>query len=247
MLFECLSLSLLATGPGETNTKTMRKTGPYPVCFLLDEFAKMPKIDAVIEGPDLGRSKKISYYLIAQDYGQIEKIYGKDNVKIIDSTTAVKIIFAQNENETINKIVAMAGKTTIRRSSSSSEQGLHVQHLWKQNLSDQHEETDLLRSGDVSGMPVGTHLLFVQRFNNRPMKVVTPLFFKDPEMLKHVYNMKAQKGPVADVFIPEHIKRAREREWKEAKAKIEANAQQILFEVDEDADADLDEIETMDD
>ena len=48
LLFECLSLSLLATGPGETNTKTMRKTGPYPVCFLLDEFAKMPKIDAVI-------------------------------------------------------------------------------------------------------------------------------------------------------------------------------------------------------
>ena len=63
----------------------------------MDEFAKLPKIDAVLEGPDLGRSKQTYYFLIAQDYGQIGKIYSKEDQQLINGTTGIKLVLAPEQ------------------------------------------------------------------------------------------------------------------------------------------------------
>jgi hypothetical protein len=41
----------------------------------------------------------LSYWFLAQAYGQIEKKYEKSDIGVINSTTAVKIILSQNDND----------------------------------------------------------------------------------------------------------------------------------------------------
>jgi type IV secretion system protein VirD4 len=204
LLFEVLSRSLLTYKPNDYNPRTKRQLGPFAVNFMLDEFAKLPRIPAVLEGPDTGRSMGVSYSLICQSYGQIEKIYGDADVKIIDTTTSCKIILPQNEIGTIERFQKMVGKTSIRRAAHSFHEGMgKTAEPFKWQRSDTTEETDFLRVEDLSAMPQGTHLLLVQEFINRPMKLKTALFFKDDELKKKVRSRGT--GPIATKIIPDHV------------------------------------------
>lgn len=105
--------------------------------------------------------------------------------------------------ETITKIV---GKTTIRRGSHSYSEGVHKDASpFKWNRSDQVEETDFLRPADISGMTPGQHLVIVQNFATRPMRLKTDNFYESPEMNRKVRSRG--KGPIATQVIPEHVRR----------------------------------------
>ena len=88
IFIELMSSYLLANAP--EGVRDGKKLGPYPVLFLLDEMPKMQKLQAVIQGPDLGRGQKISYLIIGQDLHQIAEKYGNDAAATIISTTAAK-------------------------------------------------------------------------------------------------------------------------------------------------------------
>lgn len=185
---EVISRVLLSYGPNEYNEKTGKKLDKYKVCFMLDEFAKLPKVDAVITGPDLGRSKGTSYFLIAQAFSQIEKIYSKEDVEIIISTTGVKHILAQNDPTSVERIQKMVGQTTIRDRSQSGMEGLSKQsNPLARNVSEQTSGVNFLRSEDISAITPGKNIVLAQNFMNRPLKLDTPMFFKDEEMVKKVF------------------------------------------------------------
>lgn len=213
MLFESLSLFLLSYGPEEKNPNTGRNLGPYPVIFLLDEFARLKQIPAVLGGPDIGRSKKVSYLIIAQATPQIRAIYSQDHAKQIKTTTAVKIIFPQNEEETIKEFIGTVGKTTIRRASYSTQEGIHKDiKAFSWNRSEVVEEADLLRQEDLTSMPRGTHILLIQGFQTKPVRVKTVLYFLDPEMKKKVWARGCQ-GIKADKYVPPHIQKKHVDAW----------------------------------
>ena len=193
LFFQTCSQTLLAYGPGETTGDGIL-LGPYPVCFLMDEFAKLPRIDAVLEGPDLGRSKATYYMLIAQDYGQIGKIYSKEDQQLINGTTGVKLVLAQNNPESVKVIAEMVGKTTVRRTTVSRQAGFRAQ-IWGGNKSEHTEGVNLLSTGNIVHMPRGTHLILAQNFLHRPIRSRTPLFFLDPDILKCVRNPRTGQGP----------------------------------------------------
>ena len=208
LLYEVLNRSLLSYAPESYNPRTRRQLGPFPVCFGLDEWSKLPRLQSILDGPAISRSMGVSYMLVAQSYGQIEQRYSKADVQTINNVTSVKFVLPQNEVETIRQVIAMVGKTTIRRSNLSFQEGVGTRATpfgW--NRSDQAEETDFLRQEEVVAMPQGTHIALVQEFNNRPMRLDTPLFFKDPAMLAKVRSRK--KGPIATEVLPRHVRRAR--------------------------------------
>ncbi len=188
LFYEVISRTLLSYGPKEYNDKSGRTLGEYPTCLMLDEFAKLPKVEAVMTGPDLGRSKKTSYFLIAQAFAQIEKIYSKEDVEIIISTTGVKHILAQNDPTSVERIQKMVGQTTIRDRSQSGMEGLSKQsNPLARNVSEQTSGVNFLRSEDISAIKPGKNIVLAQSFMNRPMLLDTPMFFQDPEMVKKVY------------------------------------------------------------
>src|SRR3546814_20510765 len=98
--------------------------GPKTICFMMDEFAKLPKSETVLTGPDLGRSKKVSYWLIFQARSQIVKTYSKEDGTTIDSTCGVTVLLSQNDAETAQHYQKTVGKTTIRKASFSRQAGL---------------------------------------------------------------------------------------------------------------------------
>ena len=206
LLYEVLSREYLAYGPGEVNRNHV-KLGPYPVCFMLDEFAKLPRIEAVMTGPDLGRSKKTMYCLVAQADAQIAKLYSAEDKQIIYSTTAVKYILPQNDKDTVKLVQDMVGPTTIKRFSSSRSKGGDFKEWGKSNQSTNIEKVDFIRAGDVSGMKPGTHMLICQGFMNRPYLLDSVFYFKREDMVE-----KTSMPPAYPV--PEHIRQKRIAEYK---------------------------------
>ena len=213
LLYEILSREYLAYGPGEVN-RNGTKLGPYPVCFMLDEFAKLPKIEAVMTGPDLGRSKKTMYCLVAQSDSQIGKLYSKEDQQIIYATTAIKYILPQNDKDTIKLVQDMVGPTTIKRSSSSKTKGGDFKEFGKSNESTNLEKVDFIRPGDISGMEPGRHIIMAQGFMNRPYFMKSVFFFKDPVMLAKAFNPRTNLGPKPAYPVPESIRQQRIEEWK---------------------------------
>ncbi len=213
LLYEVLSREYLAYGPGEVN-RNGTTLGPFPVCFMLDEFAKLPKIEAVMTGPDLGRSKKAMYCLVAQSDSQIGKLYSKEDQAIIYATTAIKYILPQNDKDTIKLIQDMVGSTTIKRSSSSKSKGADLKEWGKSNESTNLEKVDFIRPGDISGMKPGRHIVIAQGFMNRPYFMKSVFFFEDPVMLAKVYNPRTGLGPPAAYPLPENVRQERILAWK---------------------------------
>ncbi|MHA1540832.1 MAG: type IV secretory system conjugative DNA transfer family protein [Alphaproteobacteria bacterium] len=110
IFMELMSMFLIANKPGKEYKGN--KVGPYPTLFVVDEFPVLPKMDAVIRGPDIGRGQKVSYLLIAQDMNQIIHKYSKEQVETMFSSTAAKIVLRQNNDETAKRFSEMIGKGT---------------------------------------------------------------------------------------------------------------------------------------
>lgn len=208
LVYEVLSREFLAYGPKEVNKKNV-KLGPYPVCFMLDEFAKLPKIESVMTGPDLGRSKKTYYCLVAQSDSQIGKIYSKEDQQIIYATTAVKFVLPQNDEGTISLIQKMVGPTTIKRSNYSRTRGADFKEWGKKNESQQLEKVDFIRPGDISAMKIGTHMLICQGFMSRPYILKSKMFFQYPDLLAKANNPRTGQGPAPAPPLPEFIRQKR--------------------------------------
>lgn len=236
LVYEVLSREFLAYGPKETNKKGVT-LGPYPVCFMLDEFAKLPKIEAVMTGPDLGRSKKTYYCLIAQSDSQIGKIYSKEDQQIIYATTAVKYILPQNDEGTISLIQKMVGSTTIKRSSFSKSRGADMKEWGKSNESVALEKVDFIRPGDISAMKNGTHMLICQGFMSRPYTLKSKMFFKYPDLLAKAYNPRTNLGPKPANPLPDFV---RERRIAEVLAQRQTPTATLYSNPYEEAPLDLD-------
>lgn len=229
LLYEVLSREFLSYGPNQTD-KRGRKMGPLPICFMMDEFAKLSKSETVLTGPDLGRSKKVSYWLFFQARSQIIKTYSKEDGTTIDSTCGATVLLPQNDQETAGHYQKTVGKTTVRKQSFSRNAGLSKSaNPWARNESIASEGVDFLRSEDITAMEPGTHLVLPQNFLNRPIKVQTPMFYEDEKMLKKVFNDRTGKGPAPANPLPEYIRLKRQEEWIAKLSKqqdIEASEQQ---------------------
>jgi type IV secretory pathway TraG/TraD family ATPase VirD4 len=229
LLYEVLSRDFLSYGPGETD-KRKRVMGPKSICFMMDEFAKLPKCETVLKGPDLGRSKKVSYWLIYQARSQLIEIYSKEGATSLDSTIGATVVLTQNDHETAAHYQKMVGKTTIRKQSYSRNAGLSKSaNPWARNESIASESVEFLRPEDVMAMKPGTHIVLAQNFLNRPMKVDSPFFFEDPAMLAKVFDPRRKKGPPPAQPLPEYIRIQRHLEWLEMQAKAQ-EAESIVQE-----------------
>src|SRR6185437_12466919 len=67
MLVEMASMALLSKRPGK---------GESQVLFVLDEARFLPALDAISDGPSIGRGYGVHYLICAQDYGQLRMVYG---------------------------------------------------------------------------------------------------------------------------------------------------------------------------
>ncbi len=197
---------LVANGPNAIDDRG-NQLGPNDFFFLLDETPTLPKLDTVINGPAVGRSKRVSYAIVGQDFAQIETRYSKAEVETMKSTTAVKVILSQNNETAARSISAMAGSMTYKKASyGKKEFGDPITKfldLKKEIITSENwEKRDFIDASFVMSMPVGKHIVLVQNFMNRPILSDTPRFFEEPEIAKRVYNLRTGSGPKPSLPMP---------------------------------------------
>ena len=196
----------MANGPNAIDDRG-NQLGPNDFFFLLDETPTLPKLDTVINGPAVGRSKRVSYAIVGQDFAQIETRYSKPEVETMKSTTAVKVILSQNNDTAAKSISAMAGSMTYMKASySKKEYGDPITKfldMKKEIITGTNwEKREFISASFVMSMPVGKHIVLVQNFMNRPVLSDTPRFFEEPSIASRVYNLRTGSGPKPALPMP---------------------------------------------
>ena len=179
---ELMSKFLISNPPN--NMTPDGKVGPYPVLFVLDEFPQMPKLAAVKDGPAVGRGQKVSYLLIGQDLGQISGQYGKDDLETIITTTAAKVVLAQNNEITAKRFETMIGTRTVETTSWSKTEGVFVKGSSGKNVSRSWQGTAVLGASNFLSLPADEQVVIMQGFLNRPVLAKSPRWYLDPKMKK---------------------------------------------------------------
>lgn len=221
---------LVANGPNSIDDRG-NQLGPHDFFFLLDETPTLPKLDTVVNGPAVGRSKRVSYAIVGQDFAQIESRYSKAEVETMKSTTAIKVILSQNNETAAKAISAMAGSMTYKKANyAKKEHGDPVTKfldLKKEIITGEHwEKREFIDPSFVMSMPVGKHIVLVQNFMNRPILSDTPRFFEDPEISKRVYNLRTGGGPKPSLPMPQNYMIAAAEKVKQSE-KIKKRQQDI--------------------
>lgn len=172
------------------------KMGPYPVLFVLDEMPKMQKLDAVIQGPDLGRGQKVSYLIIGQDIHQIQEKYGADAAATIISTTAAKIVLRQNDPETAKRFADMIGLKKTKKI--EVKDGKEVETPKEEPLYSEH---------DIMRLPIGKQLVIYQGWYHRPIEADQEWEFINKTPIQKALHEKVLMGeasPLPEFLIPSH-------------------------------------------
>ncbi|MBN2676322.1 MAG: type IV secretory system conjugative DNA transfer family protein [Alphaproteobacteria bacterium] len=180
------------------------KMGPFSTLFVLDEFPVLPKLEAVIQGPAIGRGQKVSYLLIAQDLGQISAGYGQDAVETLFSTTAAKIILTQNNNLSADRFAKLIGKKSQILWSSDKD---HKKLVVAGNRSNRVEAVEVFDSNDLMGLDDGKQIVVMQSKPNYPIEADKPLHYKDPDVKKKVYDRGCSGPPPAPDLPPFLVER----------------------------------------
>jgi type IV secretory pathway TraG/TraD family ATPase VirD4 len=190
IFIELMSSYLLANAPEAV--RDGKKLGPYPVLFVLDEMPKMMKLQAVIQGPDLGRGQKISYLIIGQDLHQIQEKYGPDAAATIISTTAAKVVMRQNDPDTAKRFSDMMGEK------------IKIKTVKGPDGKDKDEKTpELLYSPmDIMKLSADKQLVIFQGWYHRPIEADKQFAFKDPRLSEYI--KMGESSPLPEFLIPSH-------------------------------------------
>lgn len=200
---------LVANGPNAIDDRG-NQLGPHDFFFLLDETPTLPKLDTVMNGPAVGRSKRVSYAIVGQDFSQIETRYSKAEVETLKSTTAIKIVLSQNNETAARSISQMAGKMTYLKENYGFKDGDPFSKFMgggKKEVvtGESWEGRDFIDVSFIMSMPQDKHLVLVQNFMNRPILADTPKFFLVPEIAGRVYNLRTGSGPKPAYPMPKAL------------------------------------------
>ena len=219
-----MSSYLISNKPNDIGSDGV-KVGPYPVLFVLDEFPQMPKLAAVKDGPAVGRGQKVAYLLIGQDLGQISGQYGKDDLETIITTTAAKVILAQNNEQTAERFSKMIGSQTIEVASSSRTEGVSMQtNPFAANVSRSLQSSSVVGASEMMSLDMLKQYVLFQGFLNRPIYADSPRWYLDKKMRKKC------SIPTAP-FVPYWVVAQRE---ETDMAALKALMQEDLIELEED-------------
>lgn len=195
LFVEALSSFLIAHPPGGALDKG-GTAGPFPVLFVLDEFPQLPKIQALIDGPAVGRGQKVSYLLIGQDFAQIEEKYGKTGLETLISTTAAKIVLPLNNEVVAKRFSDMVGNRTHEGVAKSRTHGWSRQaNPFAVNVNRSLSGVPLIHPADFMSMPQGTHVVLLQKFANRPLRARTAFYFRHPLLRRLAFDPRTGRGP----------------------------------------------------
>lgn len=185
LLIESTALYLLTVPPENGKAGFWRKlrgktvARDLDVTFVLDEFIRLGKMPVLLKNPALSRGNRFNTIFVAQDWGQVKELYGETGVSEMETTTAYKVVFQQNNFDTAERVSRLIGdKTQIRNSESKSKGGI--------SKSKSEEAARLIRAQEITALDNKHCLVLSQGFLNRPIKAKICYWFEDAKLKKLV-------------------------------------------------------------
>lgn len=95
-----------------------------PILVLLDEFARLGKIDGIMNALATLRSKNIHIVILTQSLAQLDVIYNRDNRKVITDNCSYKLILKATDAETQEYFSKLVGTHEVVKTSHSTQHDL---------------------------------------------------------------------------------------------------------------------------
>ncbi|MBO4644128.1 MAG: type IV secretory system conjugative DNA transfer family protein [Alphaproteobacteria bacterium] len=207
--------------------------GPFPVLYVLDEYHNMSEFH-VADAIGIGLAKHYAFLLTCQDLSQLSSAYGGELETIIGNTGA-KIFMRCNNRSTAERINALMEKKTFVVFSESRDEGIGsgTSIFTPKSISYGTVGYSIISNSSIMNMPFGRQYALIQKHHNRPIKLKSPVYFKDRNMVKEtkkevplplplsIYNQRNEEDklpPPADMSVePEYIqaKKIADREKEE--------------------------------
>ncbi|WP_156601289.1 type IV secretory system conjugative DNA transfer family protein [Helicobacter pylori] len=153
------------------------------VYLFLDEFVRFGKLPFLLEMPALSRSYGVVLIFITQSNALIEKYYGREDARIVNSTVAYKVIFKMDDLEYAKQVSEEIGKMTRKTRSHSTEKG---QLITGGTSSIGKEAWDLLSAQDIMNIDKDEVIILVSGHKAKPLKLKTNYYFKNKELLSRI-------------------------------------------------------------
>ena len=164
--------------------------GDLRITFILDEFVRLKGINTLKTLPEIGRGYNLASIYIAQDYEQVQAVFGKEAIGIFQSLCAYKVVFKQNNYETALKLATMIGQYTDKRESHSISQN---NLLDKGSISTSLEGLNLITAQDIMNLEDDECVIVVEGFAKYPIRAKTSNFF-NTEPFMTLFKEKAIKS-----------------------------------------------------
>lgn len=215
--------------------------GPYPVLYILDEYQSMSDFH-VADSIGTGIAKHYAFLLTCQDLSQLSGRYGGELETIIGNTGA-KIFMRCNSRGTAERINALIEKKTFVIFSESRNEGIGsgTTFLTEKNIGYGTMGGLIISNSSIMNMPFGRQYALIQKYHNRPIKLKTPVYFKDREMTKqtklppppplpaNIYNQRNEEDklpPPEDMSVEPAYMQAKKLADQEAEENEEASTEE---------------------
>ena len=233
--------------------------GPFPVLYIFDDYQFMSDFH-VSEAIGIGMAKHYAFLLTCQDLSQLSGRYGGELETIIGNTGA-KIFMRCNNRSTAEQITGLIENKTFVVFSESRAEGIGsgTTFLTPKGISYGTVGYKPVSNSSIMNMPFGRQFALIQKHHNRPIKMKSPFYFKDREMVKEtklepppplplsIYNQRNEEDklpPPDDMSVePAYIqvKKLADKEKEEADRKAEEERLQKEAETEEKPENETDE------
>ena len=157
---------------------------PFPVLFLIDEFASLGKMEVLIRALTWLRGYGGRVMIVIQSLASIRNIYGKDGADELLGLCGFQVFMSPSDKETPEYISQSVGKFT-RKSRSKQ----WTSNEFKSRYHEQEEGSELIRPEQVR--MIGNRKIIALVENSRPVLTNRVTYFED-HVLKRIFN--GQKG-----------------------------------------------------
>lgn len=102
-----------------------------PILVLIDEFARLGRIETIFNALATLRSKKVMVLLAYQSMAQIEVIYSREEARVIADNCRVKMICECSDPQTSKDISEWCGKYRDKKETLNSGKGHHKSYTYE--------------------------------------------------------------------------------------------------------------------
>lgn len=164
---------------------------PFPVLFLIDEFASLGKLDILIRALTWLRGYGGRVMIVIQSLASVRKIYGKDGADELLGLCGFQVFMSPSDKETPEYISQSIGKFT-RKSRSKQ----WTSNEFKSRYHEQEEGSELIRPEQVR--MIGNRKIIALIENSRPVFTNRVTYFED-RVLKRIFKSQTGENPMPGV------------------------------------------------